>query len=366
MSNEESLVKLVTKASSEHEKEPDYMNMVAITDILERNPDDYTKIILNGCIGRIRTDNTQVQIHVLEIMDMCLKSDSGEFFKRVLEKDYLERILMHLSRNIGVKSRLNEFLVEWGRSGLRVPSEKVENTSPMIQTQPKPKVIDKSPEKLQKDLIFVRETMQLMKEMIWSSNSSRDLQGDEFKQIYANLVEMRVRVLKIIDFMPPEDILLKLLQLNDELYDILSQHDEYAKTGKKTKNEKNIFEGNTKSKIEDLFGSLTMGPKGQDPIEKEFSEMAKRGPEKKSNQIDIDKLFDNSPTVPQSLTLPKPQSIRLSSPEPSAPKEQPEDDSDLFGSIATRNDNSNTSYDEFQEFLKKEESKKTNQFNPFE
>lgn len=53
---------LVIKATSEFETEPDWMTNVQITDYLERNPDDYSKIILYSLLKRFKTEvkNTQI------------------------------------------------------------------------------------------------------------------------------------------------------------------------------------------------------------------------------------------------------------------------------------------------------------------
>lgn len=314
---------------------------------------------------------------------MCIKSSNPEYFKTVLQNNYLKNIQFYCYKNSEVKKMYDDFFKDWAKSGIKqITSEQTQPTlNPMIVTKeqtPVKKTIDRSPEKLNKDLVVVKELINFMKDLLKSSTSNKDLLQEEFQQVYLNLVEMRVRVMKIVETLPPENILLKLIQVNDDLFDVISSFEEYQKTGKKrevvSESKKDVFgtneifkeENSTDELFSNLRSSNTTSQKYMDPIEKEFSNISLRKqeqpkvedlfseisnrnqPKVNNNSIDINKLFDNSPQQPQ----------KTNSSQPSAPKEE---DLELFGDIVNRKKDNSSNYDEFQKFLNNQKPS-----NPFE
>lgn len=315
---------------------------------------------------------------------MCIKSSNPEYFKMVLQKDYLKHIQFYCSKNSDVKKLYEDFFKDWVKSGIKPVSleQNQPNTNPMIvpkeQSQPIKKTIDRSPEKLNQDLLIVKETMNFMKDLLKTSTSNKDLEQEEFQQVYLNLVEMRVRIMNMVETLPPENILLKLIQVNDDLFEVISSYEDYLKTGKKKETKKDetiefFKEEKSNNSVDDMFSTLRNQEPSQkymDPIEKEFSNISLRNEQPKvdelfgeisnrkketsnvNNQIDINKLFENTQkeTPKQNESL-YDMILQPSAPtQPSAPKEE---DLDLFGDIVNRKKEQpkTSNYDEFQKFL---------------
>jgi len=297
---------------------------------------------------------------------MCIKSNNSTYFKMVLQSNYLYSIL-HLCQK---SSNVDEFVADWYKCGLTPPQapRPTQTQAPRpVFNQPAPiaKPIDRSVEKLKKDLLVVKETIKSLDQLIKNSKSKADVSKPEFQTTVCNLKEMSLRIMKMIDFIPPENILLELLQRNDDIQDCLIRFEEYKKSGNKSEIPSELFKEEPKSNsLEELFGTIkptTTHPKLQDPIEKEFASISIRDSKKddfaeisnRKPNIDVNKLFENSPVKPSPTV-------------PSAPREEEikgQEDLDLFQSIANRNKDKSQNYNDFQNFLK---SKKETSKNPFE
>jgi hypothetical protein len=217
---------------------------------------------------------------------------------------------------------------------------------------------------------------------------------------------MHLRVMKIIESLPDEKILLKLFTINESLDESISNFEMFVKTGQKPKkkmddksidNLDDLFKDlNSKKPLmdeTDLFLQDTVTPtRYVDPIEQEFSNLSHRKeikPEKK-NETSLDDLFGelSQRKVPVTTQEKKPINSlfdfdaiddtkketnssggglfdfdQISAPMKVNPSQKVDDPFDMSTNSSSQGTGSN--YDEFQKFLESQ-SKKKPSTNPFE
>ena len=214
---------------------------------------------------------------------------------------------------------------------------------------------------------------------------------------------MHMRIIKIIECLPEEKILLKLFTLNDSVDESLKNFEDFIKTGKKSskKDDKtvdnlddlfkdlNTTTSNTKKPLidhTDLFLQDSSTPtKYDNEVDQEFSNLShrKEKPPKKE-ETNLDDLFGELSyrKEPQQQTKPLNSLFDFDAIDDTNQNKQ-ENDVGLFDFDQSSNNQSKTkidevndlfgdekktdsSYDEFQQFLESQIQKKTQNNNPFE
>jgi len=88
-------------------------------------------------------------------------------------------------------------------------------------------------EKLKQDLDAVRDTIELLLDMVTVAGNHAELKNPTVYEIVANCKEMHRRVIQLIERVPEEEILLELIQVNDELADVLDYYETFKKSNVK-------------------------------------------------------------------------------------------------------------------------------------
>eukprot|EP01080_Neovahlkampfia_damariscottae_P005938 gene5938-9768_t len=398
---------LVRKATDSQLKEEDWGTNIQIIDYLERNPDDMAPLVLQAIVTCMSSKDARTQTLSLSLLDMCVKSSNAELFNRLLSKN-LNKVQQLISYNMNLESKFKEYVNDWSKSGVKSTNSTTNQTQTKTQ-QSKPKTTNfsnkskyyDSTDKLMKDLQVVEDNVKMLNDIVYAASSPEEILNDDYQQIYINLKEMHLRIIKIIECLPEEKILLKLFTLNDSVDESLLNFENYIKTGMKpTKKDDQSVDN-----LDDLFKDLhtTSSQNNQKPLidssdlflqdtntDDDFSSLSHRKdkataptvqnetslddlfgelsyrkePEQKQKPVnslfDFDAvddtnhnsgdggLFDFGPTGTTTTTQTNQSKVN--------------EVHDLFDSNPT---NSGNNYDEFQQFLESQSQKK-NQNDPFE
>jgi hypothetical protein len=235
---------LVNKATTPGPME-DWDTILQICEILVHRPDESSTPILDAIDQKMRSQNIQVQMLALTLLDACIKNSSLYFHKIVSQPNRLSIVhALGKSNNAEVRARANELLQEWQpifrKASTSSPSSPIEpqqnipqpNFIAPVQSRPRRSPAEKRL-KLEQDLKVVHETVQLLLDFINAAQSPQELKQDSIQQVVLNCDEMHRRLVALIERVPEEGLLLKLIEANEELCAAMDYYDTYKKTGAK-------------------------------------------------------------------------------------------------------------------------------------
>ncbi|KAG2381982.1 hypothetical protein C9374_005774 [Naegleria lovaniensis] len=247
--------RLVLNATNPKNQTDDWDSIMQISDLLCQNPDDYTRQVLPILLARLKDPNPVVVIYSLTLSDAILKN-TNDYVKKCFLRSEFVNIVNGLTqgRSNDVKEKASEVIKE--NQLTQFPSSSSSppmgiTSSPQQQPlassttrQPPPfrgNTIQQPPsklstyqEKLDPDLTIVKENINLLGELVSAASSPNELKEDDTAlQLKVNCEEMQRRIISLIETIPPEDVLLKLLEVNEALSDSLQSFEKFMKTGKK-------------------------------------------------------------------------------------------------------------------------------------
>lgn len=247
--------RLVMNATNPKNQTDDWDSIMQISDLLCQNPDDYTKQVLPILLARLKDPNPIVVIYSLTLSDAILKN-TNDYVKKCFLRSEFVNIVHGLTqgRSTDVKEKANEVIKE--NQLTQFPSSSPSSSPPIgiasspqqpltssTTRQPPPfrgntnqpsSKLSTYQEKLDSDLTIVKENINLLGELVSAASSPNELkQDDTALQLKVNCEEMQRRIISLIETIPPEDVLLKLLEVNEALSDSLQSFEKFMKTGKK-------------------------------------------------------------------------------------------------------------------------------------
>lgn len=167
-------------------------------------------------------------------MDACIKN-TNDYFVRIVAQSNNINLVQRLTKasNAELRERANELLKEWQpmfqRAQASSPSSPVQsqfisapqkkvNSSTFLdltnlQQSPQPKKSKaEKRKKLEQDLKVVHDTVQHLIEFVNAADSIQSLKQNSTQQVIYNCEEMHKRLVALIERVPEEDLLLKLIE----------------------------------------------------------------------------------------------------------------------------------------------------------
>ncbi|KAL9651319.1 hypothetical protein ABK040_001271 [Willaertia magna] len=261
---------LVVRATDPNNVSEDWEAILQITDILCQNPDDYTDNVIKTLSNRLKDDNSITKLYSITLLDAILKNTNDYVKQRICNPEFLnliQKLTKSGDENIKQKSldliKENKLNITHNTPPPFVPQG---SSNPYFQQQQQGyngpigsgsslntttnntttsgnnvmsnnnNAVRLSPykQKLESDLKIVRENMSLLMQLVEAANSPKELKEDDTAiQVEVNCKEMKNRIIGLIELVPEETVLLKLIDIHDQLNDILECFSKFMKSGKK-------------------------------------------------------------------------------------------------------------------------------------
>ncbi|EFC43097.1 predicted protein [Naegleria gruberi] len=243
---------LVYRATDSKNPTDDWDSIMQLSDLLCQNPDENTKLILPLLNGRLRDTNSATVLYSLTLADALMKNTSDFVKQQFLRSDFLTIInnLSTRSSDQQVRQKATEVMNE---NQIPQASQTIQQQSPPVsqpRTVPQPMPVSQPlstntkrsttrklatyQEKMDNDLNVVRENVALLNELVTASSSPGELrQDDTAAQLRANCEEMSRRIIGLIEMIPEEQVLLKLLEVHENLNNSTQRYDKFMTSGQK-------------------------------------------------------------------------------------------------------------------------------------
>ncbi|KAL0477234.1 stam-1 [Acrasis kona] len=221
------LTALINKVTTPGPME-DWDTILQICDVLSHRPDDTSKIVMDGIYSKLVTPNVAVQLLAVTLLDACIKNTTPLFFRLASNPNNINVVeSLTRSSNVELREKAQTLLNELQSSGLPPSAPTTSSEEPLVRPQ---RSKEEKRQKIEKDLVVVNDSC---RELI--SRVDADIKDEATTQLVHNCDEMHRRLVALIEKVPEEDLLLKLIECNEELCSAIDYYDEYRKSGSKNR-----------------------------------------------------------------------------------------------------------------------------------
>mmetsp|Transcript_9032 Transcript_9032/g.33323 ORF Transcript_9032/g.33323 Transcript_9032/m.33323 type:complete len:523 (-) Transcript_9032:39-1607(-) len=239
---------------------------VQILDLIQTKPDECVSVLVRDIKrmleAHLRHDESVSEEHVmnlLTLLDSCLKN-SNKFFLHQYRALGLEQVVVALqkSQSEDISQKITKCTSEWEKEvegwNESFPAER--STPPMQQqsqsgaslttaattstafTQRAHHSDDRNPnivqpQKVLRELGIVKDSVQLLNDIVDNAESFEDIRNATTFQLVANVREMIKRLRRLIDAIPEEKVLLSALTMHEYAFDTISNYDAFKQGGER-------------------------------------------------------------------------------------------------------------------------------------
>jgi len=253
MSNQSPVVGLVMSATNPNNPADDWDSILQLSDLLSQNPDENTKQVIQPLNSRLSDGNVQTVMYALTLADALLKNTNDYVKNCFIKSEFLSIVhgIASNNRSKDLSDKAKDLIKENRLPGPSSPQQQPLTSSTQLPPPPFRGNAPSSPstnerhergrinlktsgEKLDADLNVVKENILILSQLVEAASNPNELREDDTaSQVRANCDEMNRRIVSLIELIPEEQTLLKLLDIHEQLNDGLLAFDKYMKTGQK-------------------------------------------------------------------------------------------------------------------------------------